>query len=77
MANSPAKNINSLDSQTIVPTLTRLGRVSEWTLLDSKLVVVVATLALWPERCLARCAGWGVADRSGTGRPGPSIRSLP
>ena len=30
IANSPAKNISSLDSQTIVPTLTMLGRFSEW-----------------------------------------------
>ena len=30
MANSPAKNISSLDSQTIVPTLTMFGRFSEW-----------------------------------------------
>src|SRR3954454_22291627 len=29
MANSEAKNISSLESQTIVPTLTTLGRVSE------------------------------------------------
>ena len=35
IANRPAKNISSLDSQTIVPTLTMLGRVSECTLLDS------------------------------------------
>ena len=39
MANSPAKNISSLDSHTMVPTLTTFGRVSEWTWLDSKLVV--------------------------------------
>jgi hypothetical protein len=29
IANRPAKNINSLDSQTMVPTLTRFGRVRE------------------------------------------------
>jgi hypothetical protein len=29
MANSPAKNMSSLDSHTIVPTLTMFGRVSE------------------------------------------------
>jgi len=28
--------MSSLDSQMIVPTLTRFGRVREWTLLDSK-----------------------------------------
>jgi hypothetical protein len=31
MANSPAKNINSLESQTMVPTLTMLGLFSECT----------------------------------------------
>ena len=31
IANRPAKNISSLDSQTIVPTLTMLGRFSECT----------------------------------------------
>jgi hypothetical protein len=30
MANRPAKNISSLDSQTMVPMLTRFGRFSEW-----------------------------------------------
>src|SRR3954468_1698458 len=30
MPNRPAKNINSLDSQTITPTLTMLGRLSVW-----------------------------------------------
>jgi hypothetical protein len=37
IANKPAKNMSSLESQTMVPTLTMFGRVSEWTLLDSKL----------------------------------------
>ena len=31
IANNPAKNINSLDSQTMVPTLTMFGRFSECT----------------------------------------------
>ena len=31
IANSPAKNISSLDSHTMVPTLTMLGRFSECT----------------------------------------------
>jgi len=31
MAKSPAKNISSLDSHTMVPTLTMLGRFSECT----------------------------------------------
>ena len=49
IANNPAKNISSLESQTIVPTLTMFGRVSECTLLDSKLgaAAVEVTSALW------------------------------
>src|SRR5690606_23028561 len=35
IANNPAKNISSLESHTMVPTLTMLGRVSEWILLLS------------------------------------------
>jgi hypothetical protein len=52
IANSPAKNINSLDSHTMVPTLTMLGRVSECTRLESKLdaVLVEVTTALCPVR---------------------------
>jgi hypothetical protein len=30
MANNAAKNMSSLESHTMVPTLTMLGRVSEW-----------------------------------------------
>ena len=50
IANRPAKNISSLDSQTIVPTLTMFGRVSEWTLLESNrcAAAVEVTVALWP-----------------------------
>jgi hypothetical protein len=40
MANKPAKNISSLESQTMVPTLTEFGRVNECTLLESKLGAV-------------------------------------
>jgi hypothetical protein len=48
IAKSPAKNMSSLESQTMVPTLTMFGRVSECTLLDSKLgaEAVEVTLAL-------------------------------
>ena len=42
IANRPAKNISSLDSQTIVPTLTMFGRVSECALLPSYVAVVTA-----------------------------------
>src|SRR5215212_5966303 len=44
MANSPAKNISSLESQMIVPTLTMFGRVSECTREVSK--VLLATGAV-------------------------------
>ncbi|MEP6599142.1 MAG: hypothetical protein ABJB98_06795 [Actinomycetota bacterium] len=59
MANRPAKNISSLDSQTIVPTLTMFGRVRECTLLDSKpgAVAVDVTPALWPHPPRAGEAG--------------------
>src|SRR4051812_10599645 len=42
IANSPAKNISSLDSQMIVPTLTMLGRVSECAPPPSYVAVVTA-----------------------------------
>ena len=44
MANRPAKNINSLESQMIVPTLTMFGRVRECTRDVSK--VLLATGAV-------------------------------
>ena len=51
IANRPAKNISSLESQTMVPTLTMFGRVSECTLLDSKAGAAVdVTRALLRER---------------------------
>jgi CheY-like chemotaxis protein len=54
IANRPAKNISSLLSHTIVPTLTMFGRVSEWTRLDSNRAAVAdeVTFALCPS-----CAG--------------------
>jgi CheY-like chemotaxis protein len=54
--------MSSLESQTMVPTLTMFGRVSEWTLLDSKLgaLAVEVTQALCP-------AGSG-ESRRGAGR---------
>src|SRR3954468_23276897 len=62
IANSPAKNINSLDSHTMVPTLTTFGRVSECTLLDSKLgaAAVEVTQALWPAHRVCMRPGWVV-----------------
>src|SRR3954453_11495489 len=65
IANSPAKNINSLDSHTMVPTLTTFGRVSECTLLDSKLgaAAVEVTHALWPGHRVCMRPGWVVLPR--------------
>ena len=40
IANRPAKNISSLESHTMVPTLTMFGLVSECTRLESKLDAV-------------------------------------
>ena len=48
IANSAAKNISSLESQTIVPTLTMLGRVSEWIRLLSMAGAAVTRSLLRP-----------------------------
>jgi hypothetical protein len=55
MAKSPAKNISSLESQMIVPTLTMFGRVSEWTLEVSK--VPLATGAVVTGAIMAPARG--------------------
>src|SRR4051794_26917857 len=62
MANRPAKNISSLESQTMVPTLTMFGRVSECTLLDSNVgaAAVEVTHALCPARAGHLRRGRGV-----------------
>ncbi|GLW32426.1 hypothetical protein Areg01_53640 [Actinoplanes regularis] len=44
MANNAAKNMSSLESQTMVPTLTMLGRVSEWIRLLSMAAAVTGSL---------------------------------
>ena len=53
MANNAAKNISSLDSHTIVPTATALGRVILWcaTALDIEVIIPENRLAVslvWP-----------------------------
>src|SRR3954468_607485 len=70
MANRPAKNISSLESHTIVPTLTTFGRVSECTLLDSKLgaAAVEVTHALWPGQYVLLRSGWGCCGGRTKGR---------
>jgi hypothetical protein len=86
IANSPAKNINSLDSHTMVPTLTMLGRVSECTRLESKLdaVLVEVTMALCPARegsaqrghsCRAPVATTS-EPRAGAGQPADTMRRM-
>ncbi|GLY01784.1 hypothetical protein Acsp01_21630 [Actinoplanes sp. NBRC 101535] len=44
IANNAAKNMSSLESHTMVPTLTMLGRVSEWIRLLSMAAAVTASL---------------------------------
>jgi hypothetical protein len=52
--------MSSLLSHTIVPTLTMLGRVREWTLLDSKRAAVAdeVTLELCPSYPDVLRTGW-------------------
>src|SRR5262245_12158356 len=50
IANGAAKNISSLDSQMMVPTLTMLGLVREWIRLWSILVEAAVTRSLLPVR---------------------------
>src|SRR3954454_11232048 len=77
IANRPAKNINSLDSHTMVPTLTTFGRVSECTWLDSKLgaAAVEVTQALWPGHGVRMRPGWVVLPRFGA-RSADAVSSL-
>src|SRR3954465_8044180 len=67
MANSPAKNISSLESQMIVPTLTMLGRVREGTREGSTVLpprgavvtMVIMASAQGPPRLRVRWRGEG------------------
>src|SRR4051812_29820753 len=71
MANRPAKNISSLESQMIVPTLTMFGRVKECTRDVSK--VLLATGAVVTRVIMASA---GCRDDCGCdGRGGKVIRS--
>src|SRR5829696_1047654 len=73
MANSPAKNISSLESQMIVPTLTMFGRVRECTLEVSK--VLLATGAVVTGLIMASAGGRD--DRGCAGRGADVIGSRP
>src|ERR671921_904505 len=61
MANRPAKNISSLESQMIVPTLTMFGRVSECTREVSKVLLAtgaVVTRPSWHRALTDDDCGW-------------------
>src|SRR3954447_7017894 len=63
MANSPAKNISSLESQMIVPTLTMFGRVRECTREVSKVPLAtgaVVTGSSWHRPRQPHDRGWRV-----------------
>src|SRR3954469_19739490 len=73
MANSPAKNISSLASQMIVPTLTMFGRVRECTREVSKVLLAtgaVVTGSSWHRNRLRTTrGGWdGAFPRRGCHR---------
>jgi hypothetical protein len=73
IANRPAKNISSLESQMIVPTLTMFGRVRECTREVSK--ALLATGAVVTRVIMA--SGGGSYDRGCGGRGGKVISSIP
>src|SRR3954470_154695 len=73
MANRPAKNISSLESQMIVPTLTMFGRVKECTRDVSKVLLATGAVVT---RVIMASAG-GRDDRGGEGRGGDVIGSGP
>src|SRR5688572_13918837 len=73
MANSPAKNISSLESQMIVPTLTMFGLVRECTREVSKVLLATGAVVTGVIMASAR----GHHDRGCDGRGGKVIRSLP
>ncbi|GAA0478106.1 hypothetical protein Ade02nite_67760 [Paractinoplanes deccanensis] len=77
MANNAAKNMSSLESHTIVPTLTMFGRVSEWILLLSMAEAAVTRLIIAP-RSVQGVAGGGIrheipARKNGHRPDGPSL----
>src|SRR3712207_1382407 len=67
MANRPAKNISSLESQMIVPTLTKFGLVRECTREVSKVLLAtgaVVTASSWHRQGVVTTAGaTGVAAK--------------
>src|SRR3954451_20971632 len=73
MANRPAKNIGSLESQMIVPTLTMFGRVKECTRDVSKVLLATGAVVT---RVIMASAG-GPDDCGCDGRGGKVISSFP
>src|SRR5919112_625963 len=67
MANRPAKNISSLESQMIVPTLTRFGRVRECTREVSKVPLATGAVVTGP----SWHRSWQGHDRGCGGVAGP------
>src|SRR4051794_41980306 len=79
MANSPAKNISSLESQMIVPTLTMFGRVRECTREVSKVPLATGaavTGSSWHRHRVVTTAG-AMAWRAAGGPPDPVARARP
>ncbi|GAB3304051.1 hypothetical protein GCM10027451_09490 [Geodermatophilus aquaeductus] len=84
IAKSPAKNISSLESQMIVPTLTMFGRVSECTREVSKVLLATGAVVTPPIMApaddahrpwVARRARTVTAPRQSPGRGAASTRS--
>src|SRR5690554_4605284 len=70
MANRPAKNISSLESQMIVPTLTMFGRVRECTREGSKVLLAtgaVVTRSSWHRPRPVTTSGRPGVARAGIG----------
>src|SRR4051812_36916652 len=81
MPNRPAKNISSLDSQMIVPTLTMLGRFNVWIRALNAAgpgggLVAVVTRGLWPAGGDHALAG-SFGGSQGSAPLAPSVMSNP
>ncbi|GAA4898959.1 hypothetical protein GCM10023223_12200 [Stackebrandtia albiflava] len=75
IANNAAKNISSLDSQTIVPTLTMFGRVKEWIRLGSMVASAAVTRPLLPLIFYGLWRGAIPPRVAGTARVPPQVRA--
>src|SRR3712207_3598892 len=75
MANRPAKNISSLESQMIVPTLTRFGRVRECTREVSKVLLARGAVVTRPIMASLRARSRPRGAMSGRRRDLPDTES--